>query len=241
MNYKTKACRTSLPFGGLFGMLLVAVLLLNPDRAEGQTPDPWTAEGAAQLKVSWLSDEENLLVVELNKARTDPARYAREYIEPELALFLPDDPLVQQKPNGALYTTLEGASAIKECIGVMKSTLPMKVLVASEGMSKAARDHVRDMDRRVFVAHKGSDGSDPYERMNRYGKWGGFAAENISAGIATAREIVMQLLVDDGVASRGHRDNILDPALKRVGVALAPHEEWGWSATMDFASEYTEK
>lgn len=240
MNYKTKVYGNTIRDGWVFLLLLVA-LLTGVHASNAQTPDPWTEEGASQMKASWLSDEENQLVVELNKARTDPARYAREYIEPGLSLFLPDDPLVQQKPDGTLYSTSEGVSAVKECIEVMKSTSPMGILTPSEGISKAARDHAKDMERRVFVAHKGSDGSDPYKRMNRYGKWGGFAAENISAGEATARAVVVQLLIDDGVASRGHRQNILDPALKRVGVAIAPHKEWRWSATMDFASEYTEK
>jgi len=42
-----------------------------------------------------------------------------------------------------------------------------------------------------------------------------FGNENIagnSAAIVTARDIVIQLLVDSGIPGYGHRNNLLDPA-----------------------------
>lgn len=238
---QNEGLRKTIPGGWFPVLLLVVALLRSLPSSIAQTSDPWTEEGVSRQKVSWLSDEENLLVAELNKARTDPARYAREYIEPELALFLPDDPRIQQKPDGSLLSLNEGVSAVQECIRIMKTTPPMGILTASEGISKAARGHARDMERRNFFDHDGSDGSDPYQRMSRYGKWSGYAAENISSGEATARGIVVQLLIDDGVPSRGHRENILNPVLTRVGVAIAPHKEWRWTATIDLTAEYIGK
>lgn len=207
----------------------------------GQTIDPWTPEGATLLKVDYLSQEENLVIVELCKARTDPSRYATEYIEPRVAWFLLNEPYTMQEEDGRLLMTNEGKAAVIECVKAMKKTPAMGVVRASEGISKAARDHARDMELRNFFDHDGSDGADPFVRMNRYGVRGGYAGENISAGKSTAREIVIQLLVDDGVASRGHRENILTPVFTRVGVAIAPHKQWSWTATIDFAELYTEK
>ena len=51
--------------------------------------------------------------------------------------------------------------------------------------------------------------------------WG--AAENISYGKETALGIVLQLLIDDGVASRGHRKNLFGESLGTVGVACDTH------------------
>ena len=49
-------------------------------------------------------------------------------------------------------------------------------------MAKAARDHCNDIGPKGKISHVGSDGSQPWERIERYGEWGGEVAENISFG-----------------------------------------------------------
>ena len=36
-------------------------------------------------------------------------------------------------------------------------------------------------------------------------------------------DIIISLIVDDGVASRGHRQNIFNPAVKIIGIGVANH------------------
>jgi uncharacterized protein YkwD len=74
--------------------------------------------------------------------------------------------------------------------------------------------------------------------MKRHGSVTGESGENINFGAETGREIVIGLLVDDGVPSRGHRANIMDPAYSVVGVAIGPHKTIRTMCTMDFAHEY---
>lgn len=57
-------------------------------------------------------------------------------------------------------------------------------------------------------ANGGSDRSNPGERINRYVACQDGWAENIACGQRSAREIVMALIIDDGVPGRGHRRNI---------------------------------
>ena len=45
-------------------------------------------------------------------------------------------------------------------------------------------------------------------RLEKYGDWSGKIGENIEFGSKSAIEIVSSLLIDDGVANRGHRKNI---------------------------------
>ena len=49
-------------------------------------------------------------------------------------------------------------------------------------------------------------------------------AENISFGMDTELDVIFQLLIDDGVESRGHRKNMFNKDLKVVGVGIAKHK-----------------
>jgi len=56
------------------------------------------------------------------------------------------------------------------------------------------------------------------DRLAVYGNFVAAAGENIAYGPATSgKEIVLQLIIDDGVTGRGHRANIFKPEFKVLG------------------------
>ena len=55
------------------------------------------------------------------------------------------------------------------------------------------------------------------------------------------RQVVIQLLVDDGVPDRGHRDNILDGRWGAEGAACGPHRDYRQICVMDYAVRYVER
>ena len=77
--------------------------------------------------------------------------------------------------------------------------------------------------------------------MGRHGKWPKTCGENIAFGPDEAREVVMQLIIDDGVASRGHRVNIYKKDFKVVGISTGAHKKYGRMCTMDFAGGFKDK
>jgi uncharacterized protein YkwD len=184
--------------------------------------------------VSLLEKE---IVRELNTARTDPKGYAsllgkwRPYYDRTL-LRLPGEIPIKTK---------EGWMAADEAIRLLRSIQPTSELTLSQGMSLGARDHVKDQGSSGSTQHKGRDGSQPWDRVNRYGTWQEIIGENISFGHNRARNVVMTLIIDDGIPDRGHRKNIFNPDFRVMGVACGSHSTYTTICVITFAGGYQEK
>jgi uncharacterized protein YkwD len=89
-------------------------------------------------------------------------------------------------------------------------------LVISRELVEAANDHARDMARRKFFDHRGSDGSQPKDRVIRAGYRPRLTGENIALGPESAEEVVAGWL-----ASPGHCENIMEPTFRDIGVGVA--------------------
>ncbi len=172
----------------------------------------------------------------LNLARTDPKRYAGFLAE--LRPYFKGNHL--QRPGQPILITEEGAAAVDEAIDFLRAMQPLPALTLSRGLSLAAQAHVDDQQSGA-MGHTGSDGSEPWHRMNRYGAWQGEVAENIAYGGYSTRGVVIQLIVDDGVPGRQHRANMFNPEYRFVGVACGTHARLHDMCVMDFAARYSER
>lgn len=83
-------------------------------------------------------------------------------------------------------------------------------------LDRLARAHADDMAAQGFLAHTGSDGSDPAARATRAGYGWRKIAENVAAGQTTAADVL-----DTWLDSPGHCANLMDPAYRETGVAFA--------------------
>jgi hypothetical protein len=195
-------------------------------------------------KTDYLSPVEKDVILEMNKARNNPKKYAELYIKPMLEYNWggPFGANSYLAPGATIYiSTQEGRNGIQSCIDDLSRRQGMSSLLPTKGLFLAAKDHADDTGPRGITGHTGSDGSSMDQRISRYGKWGGGAGENISYGYNTGREIVVQLLVDDGVPNRGHRDNLFTKDFKYVGGAMGGHSQFTYLCVIDYANEYTNK
>lgn len=184
-----------------------------------------------------LSELEKAVLDEMNLARTNPPAYAA-YLETLRAYYKGK---TYRQPGSATVETIEGASALEEAINYLRNAKPLPPLQLSKGMCLGAKDQSFDQATTGDVSHAGSDKSFSWERVARYGEWQTPISENIAYDSGTAREIVINLLIDDGVAARGHRNNIFNGSYIVTGVSCGKHPLFGGMCVCTFAGGFAEK
>lgn len=100
----------------------------------------------------------------------------------------------------------------------------MRSLRFSVRLRRAARYHNLDMNRRRYFAHQSSPGPDLGRRLRRarYVPYR-LAGENLGGG--TGRFIKPRNMVRSWMASPGHRENVLRPQFREIGVSIVR----GWA------------
>lgn len=209
-----------------FFLLLVAELAFASD------PNA-TASLNTAVNAGYLSPLEKEIVFEINLFRSDPALYAEKYIAPLATRY---NNKILAYPGDIPIKTVEGVPALHECVRELKKMKPLPLVYPDDKLTRAADDHVADQSRTGKTGHVGSDNSNLRARIERYGKWEKRIAENIAYGNTSARQVVIFLLIDDNVRSRGHRKTFLNPDLKLVGISCGKHPEYQTMCVMDFAT-----
>ncbi len=207
--------------------LVAVVLFAAADRTLSQTKQP--ASGG-------LSQTEGDLLSEVNQARAHPGVYA-SYLEKLKPLFSGKD----YKPSGQeSYTTQEGWSAVEEAIKFLRAAQPQGPLNMSAGLCAAALGHVKDQSASGATGHKSADSTFIEERVKPFGTWQGGIGENLMYGNQSARERVLTWLIDDGFASRGHRNRIMSENYRVAGVSCGPHPDYGTMCVLTLAGGFIE-
>jgi uncharacterized protein YkwD len=209
--------------------LLAVALLLTPSNG------PRAQELAAVAPTTFAALEQEI-AREINHARTRPAEYAA-FIEQLRPLYSGRE---YRRPGRPALLTEEGVGALDEAVEHLRSARPAAALEVSDGMCAGAAALVRDQAGSARTGHKGMDGSLCEQRVGRFGAWQEPIGENLSYGAETARERVIALLIDDGFANRGHRQRLLNPAFKVIGVACGGHQ-LGAVCVVTLAGGFTNK
>lgn len=176
------------------------------------------------------------VLAEINLARSQPLAYAAHLRR----LRETYEGTRYRSAGSPVYVqTREGVAAVDEAILFLLGQKPLPHLAWSPGLAVAAAELTRRQTRSGAMGH-GTGSGDMRRRIERRGRWEGGIAENIAYGLRDPRDMVMQLIIDDGVPGRGHRTTIFSPAFRTVGIACASHPRSGTVCVMDFAGGFWE-
>jgi uncharacterized protein YkwD len=167
----------------------------------------------------------------LNQARTNPTSYA-ETLKRYKTYF--HDKIVSLPGQPADIETEEGIAVVEETINFLNRQTPLAPVATAPLLEGASADHVHDQSTSGETGHEGSDGSSPAQRVKRRGG-GSYVAEVIAYGPVDAADAVRQLIVDDGVEDRGHRQIIFSPELRFAGVSCGKHPEFSTMCVIDMS------
>lgn len=196
----------------IFGLSLllasnVSLTACKKDNSEGWQPSP----------VDIAFNQE--LLKEHNYVRTKPKEYAEKVLKPAMANYSDKTKTVAQ----GLYDQLVKME-------------PVGKLELDETLQKAAQWFADDHARSGKTGHIGSDGSRMDQRIDRAGGEFRTMAENCSYELADARDVMLGLLIDEGIPGFGHRKNILNPAYSHMGAGKSSREgvPYGTAIVIDY-------
>lgn len=179
---------------------------------------------------------ENELLRQHNEIRTNPKNYISKLRD--CLNYYKDK--IYHKPDEDPIQTYEGISAVKEAIQFLRNQKSVHELTLNKDISKACKDHINDIGPKGLTNHEGSTRTNIGERVEKYCEWDGSIAENLDFGFKKAENIIMNLLIDDGVKERYQRSNMFYPGFRYIGIGVGPHKDYGTCVCIGYARNIRE-
>ena len=145
---------------------------------------------------------------------------------------------ILSEPNKIQIQMVEGDNVFKEAIQFLKSLPSLSPLIWDENLCKSAQEHVNDIGPKGLLLYQSSDGTEPEDRISKYGNYTESLGENIDFGPNDAMGVMISLTLDDGEEQRPHRENLFKEDYHKVGIACGPHETEFQMCVMDFAFDF---
>jgi hypothetical protein len=158
----------------------------------------------AARNTTWLSPAEKQVYYYLNYARLDPKGFCNRFILP-----------MYKKDTGDIYLTT--------LVDYMYRMHPVCALLPNQRQFENARCHAQSSGVSGYVGHERQSSECRKE----------FRGESCAYGNSDPLRIVLQLLIDRGVSSLGHRYMCLG-IYTEVGIANAPHSVYGTNTVLNF-------
>jgi hypothetical protein len=167
-------------------------------------------------EADFLSENEKEVIVLINLARMDGKRFWAHIAAPYIATHEID------------------ASRYTRSLEKDLNTLPyLEPLSANKTLYEAALRHARASGKSGQVGHRSSAGTFE-QRLSPLQSHFTVLLENCDYGSEEAIDIVMNLMIDEGITDTGHRTNMLSKQVNSVGVAISEHRTYRYNCVQVF-------
>lgn len=185
----------------------------------------------AAVPVDAQTSFEDQVLTELNALRQNPSAYVegllryRRYYQANV-IVVPSVPV--------RYLTQEGTAPLDEAIVYLRQQARRDRLTSAGSLASAAADHCADQALNGAVGHVGARGTSPGDRVVRRGG-GIYVAEVITYGANSPADVIRQLVIDDGVPDRSHRQLLFAYQMRFAGISCGKHPLYRTMCVVDFA------
>lgn len=164
------------------------------------------------VNAAYLSKSEKEVIYILNLVRSYPVLFAKTVLKQYPGL----------SGNGYLA---EDTYYFKSLVDKLLTLEPMQMLYPDKTCFASAKSHAYQSGITGYVGHERKT---PDSKLKKH-----YYGECCDYGRKDALEIVLSLLIDEGIPSLGHRDICLSNYTK-LGVSIQPHKKYGTNAVLDF-------
>ena len=175
----------------------------------------------------------------INKFRSNPRELAR-HLE-KLKKYLDKNTNILSEPDKIQIQMVEGENVFNEAIQYLKSLSPLPPFEWDDCLAQSAQEHVDDIGPKGLLLYQSSDGTEPEDRISKYGNYVDSLGENIDFGPNDEIGVIVSLTLDDGEEERPHRDNLFKNDYKKIGIACGPHQSEFQMCVMDMAYDFIPK
>ncbi len=161
--------------------------------------------------VSYLTNEEKNIIWLCNLARFDGKLFSKTFLKEYI------------EKNQVRYS-----GYVKSLYSDLKRTKKLTLYKPDKKIYELAKEHA------LWCGKRGKTGHKKFQDRAKRSHHPKFA-ENAQYGYFMALDIVMDLLIDEGVETVGHRKNILSKEYRLIGVSIEPHKVYKYNCVMDFA------
>ena len=175
----------------------------------------------------------------INQYRANPRELAR-HLE-KLKKYLDKNTNILSEPDKIQIQMVEGENVFNEAINFLKNIRPLQPLEWDDCLAQSAQEHVDDIGPKGLLLYQSSDGTEPEERITKYGSYTDSLGENIDFGPNDEIGVIVSLTLDDGEEDRPHRDNLFKNNYRKIGIACGPHQTEFQMCVMDLAYDFIPK